>query len=278
MNQYEINIIKARELFEQEKFSDASQAYLNAIKENPDNQQKAIVWAELSWLFYRQKEYQRCIEATQNTLELDPDYKTKDDLYRLCGYSYSALSQMDKATEFLEKSLQIDNASEKQQLAIFELLKIYFQRQEYQKCEHWISQVENYLFQNQNDYWLTVLFFKGFVKYYLNEVEESEQIFEELLENSKDDPRKATALFGLAFINYHRQNYLNTINLCESVTKHDPTFFDMESVGFLTAASFKNLERNDIFEKYYIELKKKYPQGRYTEALDKMHHEGNGKD
>lgn len=278
MSTYETTVNKARKLFEQEKYSEASQVYLDALKTNPSKKQKAIVWAELSWLFYQQKEYQRCIEASQNTLELDANYETKDDLFRLTGFSYSALSQMDKAAEFLEKSLTLDGSSEKQQMAIFELLKIYFQQQDYQRCEHWIDQVENYLFQNQKDYWLTVLFFKGFVKYYLNEVEESEQIFEELLENSMDDPRKATAMFGLAFINFHRKNYLNAINLCESVTKHDPTFFDMESVGFLTAASFKNLGRNDVFETYYIELKKQYPQGRYIAELDRMHREGNGKD
>lgn len=278
MNHYEKNIKKARELFELEKYSEASKAYLDVIKGDPNQQQKAIVWAELCWLFYKQKEYHSCIEAAQNTLELDPEYESLDDLYRLSGYSHSALSQMDKAAEFLEKSLQIESSSEKQQMAIFELLKIYFQQQNYQKCDQWIGQVEDYLFQNQKEYWLTVLFFKGFVKYYLSAVEESEQIFEELLENSTDDPRRATAMFGLAFINFHRKNYLNTINLCESVTKHDSTFFDMESVGFLTAASFKNLGRNDVFETYYLELKKKYPQGRYTTELDKLHQEGNGKD
>ena len=52
----------------------------------------------------------------------------------------------------------------------------------------------------------------------------------------------------------------------------------MESVGFLTAASFKLLGRDDIFEKYYVELKKNYPQGRYAKELDRIRHDGNGKE
>jgi len=170
----------------------------------------------------------------------------------------------------LEKSLKIDSSSQKQQMAVFELLKIHFRLQNYKESEKWINEVESYFYQNEKDYWLTLLFFKGFVKYYTNQVEESERIFEELLENSQDDPRRATGLFGLAFINFHRKNYLNTINLCETVTKHDPAFFDMESVGFLTAVSFKYLGRDDIFEKYYAELKKNYPEGRYSAELAKI--------
>ncbi len=276
MNTFDETIKRARDLFEKKKYSEASKVYLSALKTNPAQQQKAVIWAELSWLFYHQKQYDRCVEACENTLELNADYEAKEDLYRLAGFSYSALSRMDEAVEYLEKSLKIDTSSQKQQMAIFELLKIYFRLQKYEESEKWINQVESYFYQNEKEYWLTLLFFKGFVKYYRNQVEESERIFEELLENAQNDPRRATGLFGLAFINFHRKNYLNTINLCETVTKHDPSFFDMESVGFLTAVSFKYLGRDDVFEKYYTELKKNYPNGRYSVELARIRKGGNG--
>ena len=277
MNTFDEILKQARGLFEKEKYSEASDVYLNALKINPAQQQKAVIWAELSWLFYQQKQYDRCVEACENTLELDADYEAKEDLFRLMGFSYSALNKMEEAAEYLEKSLHLDNSSSKQQMAVFELLKIHFRLQNYEESEKWINEVESYFFQNDKEYWLTLLFFKGFVKYYTNQVDESERIFEELLENAQDDPRRATGLFGLAFINFHRKNYLNTINLCETLTKQDPTFFDMESVGFLTAVSFKYLGRDDIFEKYYTELRKNYPKGRYSEELAKIRRGGNGK-
>lgn len=276
MDTFDETIQQARGLFEEGKYSAASEVYLSALKTNPAQRQKALIWAELSWLFYHQKQFDRCVEACENTLELDADYDAKEDLFRLAGFSCSALDRADEAVGFLEKSLEIDSASPKQQMAVFELLKIHFRRQNYEESEKWINEVESYFYQNEKEYWLTLLFFKGFVKYYRNEVDESERIFEELLENAQDDPRRATGLFGLAFINFHRKNYLNTINLCETVAKHDPSFFDMESVGFLTAASFKYLGRDDIFEKYYTELKKNYPGGRYSEELAKIRKGGNG--
>ena len=41
----------------------------------------------------------------------------------------------------------------------------------------------------------------------------------------------------------------------------------METVGFLTAASFYYLGRKDVFEKYYKQLKKNFPNGRYAAEL-----------
>ena len=59
-----------------------------------------------------------------------------------------------------------------------------------------------------------------------------------------------------------------TINLCEATAKLDENFFDKETLGFLTAVSFHRLGRNDVFEKYYQQMIKTYPQGRYRKELD----------
>ena len=89
----------------------------------------------------------------------------------------------------------------------------------------------------------------------------------------KDEKRKASALFGLAFITFSAKEYLKTINLCEAITSSDSQFFDMETLGFLSAASFFYLGRKDIFQDYYKQLIKQYPGGRYRQELDNLHSE-----
>lgn len=278
MQTFEKHLAQARKLFEEQKLEEASAAYLKAINMDPPKEQKAIAWAELCWLFYHQKNYEGCIEAAGNVLHFDSNYEAKEDLLRLKGFSAAALGHDEEALESLEESLKVDSGSEKQQLALFELIKIQFRQQMYDACLQRIEQAESYFYQNEKEYWLSLLFFKGFAHYYMDKPDEAEKVFEELLENASTDSRRATAFFGLAFISFHRKNYLNTINLCESVTKHDSAFFDMESVGFLTAASFRYLGRKDVFTQYYHQLKNKYPEGRYKAELEKLRLDGNGKE
>jgi tetratricopeptide (TPR) repeat protein len=110
----------------------------------------------------------------------------------------------------------------------------------------------------------------GFIRYYQGDLQEAENIFEEMLENAPDKARQAMALFGLAFIAFERKDYLKTINLCESVARLDENFYDKETLGFLTAASFHYLGRNDVFEKYYQQMVKSYPNGRYRRELEEI--------
>lgn len=278
MNPVDEHLQNARNLLENEKYPEAIQAYLEVLKSKPSDQQKGSIWAELSIVFYSMQEYERSIEAAQSMLAYEPPDEVKLNIFRTMGFCFAALNKLDEAAEHLEKSLALDKDSEKQQIAIYELLKVYFRQQKYSETERWITEVESYFYQNNKDYWLSLLFYKGFVSYYLNQRDDAEKIFEELLENAQDNPRKATALFGLAFISFGRKDYLKTINLCEAVTTHDPGFFDMETIGFMTSASFYHLGRKDVFEKYFLELKKNFPQGRYVEELNKLHLDENGKE
>ena len=50
----------------------------------------------------------------------------------------------------------------------------------------------------------------------------------------------------------------------------DEQFFDRESLGFLTAASYFYLGRKDIFAEYYDQMIKSYPQGRYRQELENL--------
>ena len=258
----------ARKYLSNQNYKKAKEAYLQALKETTDDQTRAFIWAELSWTFYNLQSFQSCIEAAENCLNLNADYGAKEDLYRLIGFSYMSMGQDQKAIENLEQSLRMDRHSEKQQYALFNLAKLYFKHQQYEQAEELLSEVEGFFFQHNKDYWLSVLYMKGFSKYYQNQLDEAEKIFEELLENSGEDKQKAMALFGLAFITFDRKDYLKTINLCEAVAKMDEHFFDKETLGFLTAASFHYLGRNDVFQKYYQQMIRRYPDGRYRKELD----------
>jgi len=264
------HLAAARTYFEENNFKKAIDRYLQALKKASRSKQKAIISAELSWAFFRMNEFEHAIEAAGNVLKLDPGYESPQDVYRLLGFSYSALQKDELAVQNLKKSAQIDRTSEKQQIVLFELTKIFFKNQKYRQAEKLITEIEPYFYQNRKEYWLSILFYKGFIFYYRNQLQKSESIFEELLENARQDKRKATALFGLAFVNFSKKDYVKTINLCEAVTGADKEFFDMETLGFLTAASFYNLGRKDIFKKYYDRLKMKFPHGRYSKEMDQM--------
>jgi tetratricopeptide (TPR) repeat protein len=267
MSELETHISVARKHLEQENFVQASVSYLKSLESTEDLKDKAVIWAELSWAYYRLNEFERTIEAADNSLKLDPDYKAKEDVFRIQGFAYIGLNKDEQAIDFLNQSLEIDRNSSKQQITLYELAKIYFKIEDYEKAYPIFEEIESYFYQNQQDYWLSTLFYKGFVQYHRANYSESEAIFEELLENSPDGARKATALFGLAFVAFSKKDYLKTINLCESLVKNDEKFFDMETVGFLTAASFYYLGRQDIFEKYYKQLKKNFPNGRYAAEM-----------
>lgn len=270
MDEFKTNVNLAREYFDGENYSDALKTYLKALQSAREDSDRAVVWAELSWTFYQMDEYERTIEAIENTLKYDSHYAAREDLYRLQGYCYLGLMKDDLAMDYLKKSLQIDSHSEKQKIAKYELAKLYFKQKEYTPAKDLFDEIEDYFFENKNDYWFSILFFKGFILYYTKQNDESKSTFEKLLKNAADDPLKAAALFGLAFIAFDKKDYLTTINLCETITEKDPDFFDMETVGFLTASSFHYLGRNDVFEKYYTQLIMKYPKGRYRNELESL--------
>ena len=270
MNTFETHLAEARNQLQNEQLAEAICHYRKALTNCRNEQKKATVWAEIAWTYYRMNEFERTIEAVENVFHFNPQYKAPEDLYRTLGLAYVALGQDEPAMDNLSKSLALDRHSPKQQIALYELAKIHFKHQNHEEAYKIFHETEAYFFQNQKEYWLSVLFYKGFIQYYNLNYMESEAIFEELLENANDGVRKATALFGLAFVAFAKKDYLKTINLCESLIKHDPDFFDAETVGFLTAASFYYLGRHDVFEMYYHQLKKNFPAGRYDHELTQL--------
>ena len=270
MNQFAELVTKARELFDEQKYKEATKNYFMALDFVPNDEDRAMVWAELCWTYYKEKSFSDVIEAAENVLAINPGYKGEDDLYRLMGYSYFALENDEKAEEYFLKCLEMDDQSEKQKFVCYELGKLYFRNQSYSDAEKYLEMCEHYFRENATDYWISLLFFRGFSKYYLQKIIQAEEYFKQLIDNTNDPVQQANGFYGLAYVNFEKKDYLETINTCERISQLNPAFFDMESVGFLTAASFFYLGRYDVFNSYFEQMRKTFKNGRYLDELSEL--------
>ena len=115
------------------------------------------------------------------------------------------------------------------------------------------------------------MFYLGFIYYYLNNIKNARDLFNQILTEKPKEDYIASAYYGLAYVEYHEKNYINVISLCEKIVTIREDFFDKESVGFLTASSYFHLGRYDIFSEFYSQMIKQYPNGRYRSELDDMY-------
>lgn len=274
MHTFQQVMAEARSHFDRKDYRQASDHYLRALNLPVNDEDRAVVWSELSVTFYRMNAWERAIEAAENVLSYNPEYAAREDLYRIMGFSCQSLGKDEEAQIFLEKSVQIDAHSEKQVLAVYELAKLCFKKQAYPEARKWFDHIEARLYKDYREYWQSLLFFQGFIHYYTNDLEAGKEAFSRILNHTRDARRIASAMFGLAFIAFAEKDYLKTINLSESVMVNDPDFFDKETLGFLTAASFYNLGRTDVFDTYYEQLIMTYPAGRYVKELKAMKERG----
>ncbi len=261
---------KARKHLEQKQYKNARLMYFQAFNQISDPKLKAIIWAELSWVYYYEGDFDKAIEASENVLLHDKKYRAKDDLYRLQGYAYQAQKQPVLAERYLIQSLNENNTDDKQQYVKYELAKLYFYRGSYDLAYPLLEEILDFFKQRDTEYVLSILFFLGFVNYYLESYKRARWCFEQILGENSSSSRKVSGFFGLAFVEFHDKNYLNVISLCEKIMDLEPEFFDRESVGFLTAASYYYLGRIDIFQEYYHLLMKTFPEGRYMNELKTM--------
>ena len=264
---YSDSLKKAREHLKNKQYKNARMMYFQAYNSTENQRDRALLWAELSWVYYYEKDYEKAIEAAENVMTFDSEYQAVEDLNRLLGYSYLAINNLILAEKYLSDSLQRDSTSDKQQYVRFELGKLHFVRGQYDQAYPYFMAVIDFFDKKDREYFLTVLFYLGFINYYLEADEQARRHFEQILASEPSDQRKAGALFGLAFLEFRAKNYLNVISLCEKILVLDEKFFDRESLGFLTAASYFYLGRKDIFREYYEKMKTAYPEGRYKKEF-----------
>jgi len=265
------NLETARELFERGEYGKAETLYMQIKKKATHPEEKAIIWAELSWLYYNRKMYDKSIEAADNVMLNNEDYKAKERLFRVQGYAYLGLSKSSMAAQYLELSLEQNSDLPEQQFVKFELGKLYFKKNEYDRALPLLEEIEKYFKIENKEYYYSILFFLGFSYYYLENLSNAKNCFDIIIKANPSQQRYISALFGLAYVEYQNKNFLEVITLCEKIISLDENFFDKESVGFLTAASYLHLGREDIFNVYFDQMSKTYPSGRYINELKELH-------
>jgi len=264
----------ARKHFEKKAYKNARLMYFQALNYADETENKAIVWAEVSWVYFYEKAFEQAIEAAENVLLQDASYKARDDIYRVQGYAYLGLGDLTMAERSMQLSLQENDTDEKQQYVKYELGKLYFTQGHYDLAYPFFTEILTYFQSKTPDYTWSILFYLGFIAYYLQNYPQSKEYFNRILADNPPAQRQASAKFGLAFLEFQQKNYLNVISLCEEILTQDKNFFDKESVGFLTAASYFYLGRRDIFDAYCSKMRESYPKGRYNAELDKLQSAG----
>ena len=96
------NLESARELFEKGDFGKSETLYMQIKKKATMPEDKAIIWAELSWLYFQRKMYEKAIEAADNVIINNENYKAKERLFRVQGYAYLGLRKSSMAAQYLE--------------------------------------------------------------------------------------------------------------------------------------------------------------------------------
>jgi len=264
------NIDEARHHFKLNDFKKAETQYLQLLKTTKSANNQGVIWAELSWLYYKTAKYKKAIESADNVIISDEDYKDKASLFRVQGYSYQAIGKSQMAEKYLIQSLGFNSILPEQQYAKYELGKIYFKNGDFDLALPQMEDIRQF-FENENqEYFLSILFFLGFIYYYLENLAKAKKCFDEILSSNPSNQRSASALFGSTFIEFRNKNYLKVISLCEKIVMMDVNFFDKEGIGFLTAASYFYLGRIDIFNAYYEKMIQQYPTGKYSQELNDL--------
>lgn len=260
----------ARNAMQDKDFLAALNFYREYYAAATEDSEKAIISAEMSWACYYLGKFTEAVKYSENVLKLDEDYQAKSELYRLQGYSYQALGQEKLAEKIMNLSLDLDNESEGQQFVKYNLGRLYFTNGEYDLALPLLQEITPFFEQKSPEYLQSIYFFSGFIYYYLENLQESKNHFSKILDLEPSNSGKAMASFGFAFIEFKQKNYLAVIELCEKVVEFEPEFFDMESIAFLTAASYFYLGRTDIFTEYFQQILKTYPSGRYIDDLENL--------
>jgi len=264
------NLETARELFEKKEYAKAESLYKQIEQKSENLEEKAIIWAELSWLYYNLKKYDKSIESADKVIINDENYKAKERLFRVQGYAYLGLNKLDMAAQYLELSLEQNSELPEQQYVKFELGKLYFKKGDYDKALPFLEEIEKYFKTENQEYYYSILFFLGFSYYYLENLSNARKCFDTIINANPSKERYVSAIFGMAYVEYQNKNFLEVITFCEKIITLDENFFDKESVGFLTAASYLHLGREDIFKIYFDQMTKTYPSGRYIKELKEL--------
>jgi tetratricopeptide (TPR) repeat protein len=135
---------QARMAFQKNQYDSAISGYEKALQKVDNEKEKAIVWAELSWAYYKSNDYEHAVEAAERVISSDPSYSARDDLFRVAGYAHLALNHASLAEKYLSESIAANATADKQQYVKFELGKLYFSQGNYDLAYPYFKDIEDF--------------------------------------------------------------------------------------------------------------------------------------
>jgi tetratricopeptide (TPR) repeat protein len=239
------------------------------LRDDPVNY--PVIQIELAWSYYHNQNFPETIRLLNNVLQSENlNIDQKFDCYRIIGFSYEMMGQVQKAVEFLQKSLEIDVAENTKRYAYFELGKLLFTDGQVIEAEH-ILNTANKLFQDsEKEYKTALAYYSGFVDFLQKRYRNAREKFDFIIQYATDHKTKAGGFFGLCHLYHQEKDFTTLIDLCEKIIRLDSAFFDKETLGYFLCNAYLNLKNWNELEMYFNELKKNYPEGRYVSEYPKF--------
>jgi tetratricopeptide (TPR) repeat protein len=266
-------LIRARELYRTGDWNAAATLYHQLIDEAPKYHMSSYeLWGELAWSYYHLKRYESTLICLKQVTEKSPDYPKMADVYRLSAQCQAFLGRTKLALESWQKALKIipDGDPLKKEVE-FEIAQVHFQRGEFSIAKKYFDELSDYFkYETDDAKAANYLYQFGFTEYYLRNYVNAEKYFEEMFHLAKDDAAKALALYGKAFIQFNDSRYEALIGTVEEILGLNPEFQDKESLAYFMCVSYKSLNDRIKFDMFFNELKKNYPEGRYSEYYDDL--------
>ena len=256
---------KARDAYLNQDYPKALQEYhwvAEQIQDDPDN--LPIIWIEIGWSYYYNKDYRKSIEYLQRAIDSGKlqEQQTYDCL-RLIGFAYGSLQEFEKALDYLNRACEFSVRESDKRYIYFELGKIYFLQGNLKKAEPHLQKAWKLFRIEERDYKLALAYYLGFVHFFNRDFVEARKHFNRIVQMGEINKERAPGYFGLAHLAYEEKNYPLLIDLCEKVVQLDPDFYDKETLAYFLCTGFMHLRMWEALADFFQEIKENYPNGRY---------------
>jgi len=272
-NSYSKRLKRARELFKSENFEEASILFHQLIDDAKKEQIEELdLWVELGWSYFHLKRFESTIICLQQILKNQADYDKISQVYHLIGLSHVHLGRQKKAINAFELGLHnVDPGDSQKRYILFDIGQVHFQRGEYPICKKYFEEARTlFEYESDNEDLAKLYYSLGFTYYYLQDYSESYIIFEDMEKVADIENTKALSLYGQAFIMINFGNYEKLIELVSGITEYNPDFEDKETLAYFMCVSYKALQNRVKFDLFFSQLKKKYPEGKFSGFYEEL--------
>ncbi|NOX36064.1 MAG: tetratricopeptide repeat protein [Calditrichaeota bacterium] len=256
---------KARHAYLNRDYQKALQEYhwvAEQIQDDPDN--LPIIWIEIGWSYYYNKDYPKSIEYLKRAVDSGKLQEQQIyDCLRLIGFAYGSLQQFKEALDYLNRAREFSVSESDKRYIYFELGKIYFLQGNIKEAEPHLQKAWELFRIEERDYKLALAYYLGFVHFFKRDFNEARKCFNQIIQMGETDRERAPGYFGLAHLAYEEKEYPLLIDLCEKIVQLDPDFYDKETLAYFLCTGFMHLKMWDELDDFFQEMKANYPNGRY---------------